>query len=87
MTARKYIEGGSIRLMVAKETLSSKPRQKLPIIIVNLNGTIGYFDEQRHYNTRLSSIQLLIALSANFRVIGIVNDQTKNSTRKLTSLL
>lgn len=56
MTARKYVEGGSIRLMVAKETLNSKARQKLPIIVINLNGTIGFFDEQRHYNTRLSSI-------------------------------
>ena len=72
MTARKYREGVSTRLMVGKETLSSRPRQKLPILIINLNGVTGYFDESRTYHIRLSVIQFLVALSVNFRLIAIV---------------
>jgi len=45
MTARKYQEGISTRLLVARETLKSSYRAKLPIIIVNLDGVTGYFDE------------------------------------------
>ena len=47
MTARKYKEGISTRLMVARETINNTSRQKLPILIVNLDGVIGYFDEQK----------------------------------------
>lgn len=45
MTAFRYREGESIRLMVAKETLTSKTRSRLPIIIINIDGVTGYFDE------------------------------------------
>ena len=43
MTAYKY--GDSQRLMVAKETLKSKTRQKLPLIVVMLDGVAGYWYE------------------------------------------
>ena len=56
MTARKYREGLSTRLMVAKETLTSRQRQKLPILIINLNGVTGYLDESRIYHIKLSVI-------------------------------
>jgi hypothetical protein len=45
MTARKYREGVSTRLMVAKETLNNSNRQKLPLLIVNIDGVTGYWDE------------------------------------------
>jgi hypothetical protein len=44
MTAYKYKEGISTRLLVAKETLTNR-RVNLPILIINLDGIIGYFDE------------------------------------------
>jgi hypothetical protein len=45
MTAYKYKQGVSTRLMVARETLKSIQRQKLPLLILNLDGIIGFFDE------------------------------------------
>lgn len=52
MTASKYREGVSTRLLVAKETLNNPLRNKLPLIIINLDGTIGYFDENKIYFVR-----------------------------------
>jgi len=70
MTAYRYREGESTRLMVAKETLQSKLRQKFPVLILNLDGITGYFDESRIYYIRAGVITSLIALSMNFRVIA-----------------
>ena len=71
MTARKYLEGVSTRIMVAKETLKNTSRSKLPILIVNLDGIFGYFDEHKVYYLRSAVLYYLIALSANFRTIAI----------------
>jgi hypothetical protein len=45
MTAFKYREGESTRILVAKEMLKNKSRNKMPILIINLDGVIGYWDE------------------------------------------
>ena len=44
MTPYKYKSGVSSRLLVAKETFAAK-RAKLPIMVINIDGVIGYFDE------------------------------------------
>ena len=48
MTPHKYRNGISTRLLVAKETFAQK-RAKLPILVINLDGVLGYFDESKHY--------------------------------------
>jgi hypothetical protein len=45
MAGYKYREGVSIRLLVARETLRSQARQKLPIIMIMIDGVIGFWDE------------------------------------------
>lgn len=69
MTPRKYRDGVSSRVLVAKETFSAK-RAKLPILVVNLDGVLGYWDEAKTYNMRDKSLGLLISLSHNFRIVG-----------------
>ena len=44
MTAHKYGDGESRRLLVARETLK-QTRNKLPIVIITVDGVIGYWDE------------------------------------------
>lgn len=46
MTPYKYRNGISNRLLVAKETFAAK-RAKLPILVINIDGVMGYFDEQK----------------------------------------
>ena len=87
MTASKYREGESKRIMVAKECLSFRDRFKLPMLMVNLDGIIGYFDELKMYFIKPSNITLLIALSNNFKVIAFCQGQSKNVLRKLCKLL
>lgn len=62
MTPRKYKDGFSIRLFVAKETLKPS-RMKLPVLLINLDGVIGYFDETKGYHYNNKSIVLLCQLS------------------------
>ena len=50
---------------------------------MNLDGILGYFDEQRGYNVRLSALNQLIALTNNFRTVAFCVGQTKNTLRKL----
>ena len=85
MTAYKY--GDSQRLMVARETLKSKTRQKLPLIVVMLDGVAGYWDEQKVYWVKSSVIQYLVALSTNYRVVGVAIGQSKKCVKKLCSQL
>lgn len=87
MTARKYGDGMSQRILVAKETLKNQDRQKLPIIILNLDGIVGYFDEMKTFYLRQNALNQLIALSANFRILAFCIGQTKRCVRKLCQML
>jgi hypothetical protein len=83
MTARKYREGVSTRLMVARETLSNTNRQKFPLLIFNLDGVTGYWDEAKVYHMRSSILKYLVALSNNFRLVAVGIGQTKKCIIKL----
>lgn len=83
MTAYKYREGVSTRLLVAKETLNNPLRNKLPLIIINLDGTIGYFDEHKIYFVRQHALTCLVALSSNFQIAAFCTGQTKRCVRRL----
>ena len=55
MTPYKYRNGISTRLLVARETFTPK-RAKLPILVINLDGVLGYFDESKQYYCKEKSI-------------------------------
>jgi hypothetical protein len=55
MTGHKYKNGLSKRILVAKETLS-KPRLSLPVLILDLDGVLGYFDLAKTYLLRQSEL-------------------------------
>ena len=80
MTRHKYRNGVSTRLLVAKETFQPK-RAKLPIMILNLDGTLGFFDESKHYNCKEKSLQMLQSLSHNFKIIGFSSESKGLITR------
>ena len=69
MTRHKYRDNISNRLFVAKETFTPK-RLKLPILVLNLDGVLGYFDECKTYILREKSLQLLHSLSHNYRIVA-----------------
>ena len=69
MTRHKYRDNISNRLHVARETFNPK-RLKLPILVINLDGVLGYFDEAKTYIFRERSLHMMQSLSHNFRIIG-----------------
>ena len=80
MTRHKYRNGVSTRLLVAKETFQPK-RAKLPILVINLDGTLGFFDESKHYNCKEKSLTMLQSLSHNFKIVGISSESKGLITR------
>jgi hypothetical protein len=55
---------------VAKETLN-KNRAIKPLLIVHIEGTLGFYDENKFFYLRERSLTLLSALSHNFRIVGV----------------
>jgi hypothetical protein len=43
----------------------------MPLIILDLDGVIGYWDENKNYHIQASTISYLIALSHNYRLVAI----------------
>lgn len=58
MTKHRYRDNISNRLLVARETFSQK-RLKLPILVLNIDGVLGYFDEAKTYIFREKSMQMI----------------------------
>ncbi len=71
MTAPKFKQGLSTRVLVAQETLVNKNRQKLSVLVLNLDGVMGHWDESKTYHVRYNTLMYLAALSCNFRLIAI----------------
>jgi hypothetical protein len=83
MTAPKYKMGLSRRVLVAQETLVNKQRQKLPVLILNLDGVVGHWDESKTYHIRYKTLIYLTAISCNFRVVAFSTSQTKGIVTRL----
>jgi len=73
-TTKIYRNGLSKRILVAKETLN-KNRAMKPLLIVHLEGTIGFYDENKFFYLRERSLTLLSALSHNFRIVAISQER------------
>ena len=80
MTPHKYRNGISTRLLVGKETFMPK-RAKLPILILNIDGALGFFDEAKHYNLKEKSISILQSLSHNFKIVAFSSESKVLLTR------
>jgi hypothetical protein len=85
MTCRRYREGASTRLLVAKDTFLPK-RLKLPVLVISLDGALGYFDEYKNYHLREKSISYLQSLSHSFRLVAI-SMEPKSVIRRLCTNL
>jgi hypothetical protein len=85
MTPFLYRNGVSMRLLVSKETFMKK-RSKLPILIINIDGALGYFDESKVYTFKDRSLQHLHSLSHNFRIVGF-SQENKSLVRRLCKQL
>ena len=77
-TARRYQKGDSefvwsTRLYLSKECALSEDRRRHPILIVNLDGAVGAWDDfnRNHYVLRPKVVEGLIQLSYDFRLIAV----------------
>ena len=80
MTPHKYRNGISTRLLVARETFAAK-RAKLPILVMNLDGVLGYFDEAKAYHCKEKYLSVLQSLSHNFKIVGFSSESKGLITR------
>lgn len=85
LTAYKF--GESQRLFVAKDTLKSIKRLKMPVLLFFIDGTFGYWDEHKNFYTRATTISYLVSLSANYRIVAIALGQSKKQVKKLVQHL
>ena len=67
-------------MLVARETFSPK-RAKLPILVLNLDGVLGYFDESKQYYCKEKAINMLQSLSHNFKIVGFSSESKGLITR------
>jgi hypothetical protein len=63
----------SQRLFMSKECATSEDRRMLPVLVLNLDGVIGYWDDSKksYYLLRPKIIESLIQLSYDFRLVVI----------------
>lgn len=80
MTNHKYKEGISKRILVAKEVYH---RTHLPVIVINLDGVIGYFDQCYNYHMKQADLIQIISLSNNFRIVAFAINTSKNMVKRL----
>lgn len=68
----EYRRVTSKRLFTAPETLSSN-RRKLPVIVLNLDGLVGFWDDSggQAYVLRQRIVDSLIQLSFDFRLVAV----------------
>ena len=85
LTAKIYRQGVSQRLFVGKDAFAKK-RSKLPILVIGLDGVMGYFDEAKAYNIKQVTFNYLLALSHNFRIVAYTQE-LKNIVRRLVHIL
>lgn len=63
----------SQRLFMSTEMASEEARRMLPVLIINLDGTMGYWDENKnhYYVLRPKIVESLIQLSFDFRIVAV----------------
>lgn len=63
----------SQRLFISKECATSEDRRMLPVLIINLDGVLGYWDDSKrfYYLLRPKVVDALIQLSYDFRIVAV----------------
>ena len=68
----------SQRLFLSKECAQSEDRRMLPVLIVNLDGAVGYWQvQQKAYVLREGVVDSLIQLSHDFRIVAVSSQSQK----------
>lgn len=57
------------------------------MLVIDLDGVLGYFDEHKTYAIRQNILNLLFSLSMSFRIVGFTIGIRKHYVRKLISQL
>lgn len=55
----------------------------MPLLCIDLNGVLGYFDENHCYNIKQNVFNLLFSLSLNFRIVGYIIGVRKHYVKRL----
>lgn len=55
--------------------------------MLNLDGVFGYWDEAKTYHIRYNSLQYLVSLSCNFRLVAIATAQSRGVVTRLCNWL
>lgn len=85
-------EGGLVwsqRLFMSTEMASEESRRMLPVIIINLDGAMGYWDENKcnYYVLRPKIIESLIQLSFDFRIVAVSSQRQSKIFRLVYGLM
>lgn len=87
-TGRSYQRGESqfawsTRLYLSRECALSEDRRRYPILIVNLDGAMGTWDDygRSHYILRPKVVEGLIQLSYDFRLIAVSTNRQRHICR------
>jgi hypothetical protein len=83
-TKRRYRKGDSLfswstRLFMSKECALSEDRRRMPILVVNLDGAVGFWDDlkRNYYVLRPKIVEGLIQLSYDFRIVAVSSQRQK----------
>ena len=79
----------SQRLFLSTEVAESEDRRMLPILVINLDGAMGYWDDYNkfHYVLRPKIVDSLIQLSYDFRLIAVSSKKQKYLFRLIHGLM
>jgi hypothetical protein len=79
----------SQRLFLSKEIATSEDRRMLPILVVNLDGVLGFWDDTKKffYLFRTRVVESLIQLSYDFRIVAISNQRQKHIYKVVYGLM
>lgn len=66
-------------MFMSKECALSEDRRRMPILVVNLDGAVGFWDEikRNYYVLRPKIVEGLIQLSYDFRIVAVSSQRQK----------
>lgn len=94
-TANKFRKPGeklliSQRLFLSNENGNSEDRRMLPVLIINIDGVLGYWNVSskiKHFVLRHGVVDSLIRLSYDFRLVAVSSQSQKNICRLVHGLM
>ena len=63
-------------------------RSKLPLVVIDLDGGLGFWDEHKTYHLRHNFLSILVTMAVNFRLVAVsFRPQSRKMVRKLCKRL